>query len=328
MLPFRLRHTDKIVWIFLAIIGALVVLAMAFAIRSQQFFESRVEYMTLFEDGSGIKTGTAVKISGIDVGMVRKVSLNDDNMVEVWFDVLERFSDRIRLDSRVALSAPAGLGSFLPGGSGLVVTVGNRASPLVNPGGFVRAEEPETLSEILERWQSEGVVQNLKDIVEQVAILIGKVNEEDSPVWQSLENVQAVTAKVARGEGLLGELTEDESRLRGQVEESMLSLQNSLGQVEKATKSLQSASLTLDERLKEIDTLLKNLEQFSEDAKVFAASMKEMGNNAQPIPQDVRDTVDNLDKRIDDLGAIITGLKESFPINMVVKEDEKADDQK
>ncbi|MGA1355047.1 MAG: MlaD family protein [Candidatus Limnocylindrus sp.] len=172
MVPFRIRHADKVAAAFIAATVAVVLSVVFLVIKGQQLFATRIPYYTIFDDAGGVAPETPVKLAGIEVGKVRRVSLTDDNRVRVDFDVLEAFADRVRADppgkrceralreflercsltvleqeeaaqgqdgqkscaeleqdkrlcgSRVKASLPAGLGAFLPGGGGLVLTVG------------------------------------------------------------------------------------------------------------------------------------------------------------------------------------------------------------
>ncbi|MFF7943379.1 MCE family protein [Nocardia gamkensis] len=47
---------------------------------------SRVEYAAVFTDSSGLRPGDTVRIAGVEVGTVRRVSLRDDHRVRVSFD--------------------------------------------------------------------------------------------------------------------------------------------------------------------------------------------------------------------------------------------------
>ena len=59
---------------------------------------SRHQYTTVFSDGGGLKPESPVRIAGIEVGSVRAVTLTPDNKVEVVFDVLDEYADRLRQD--------------------------------------------------------------------------------------------------------------------------------------------------------------------------------------------------------------------------------------
>ena len=120
MQSFRLRHSDKLVWIFLTGVVVILGIVVFLTVKGQNLFEKRLQYRTIFRDGGGLSTGTTVTISGMEVGMVRHLTLNEENNVEVTFEVMERFADRIREDSRVGVQGVGGFGGGVFGGFGSV----------------------------------------------------------------------------------------------------------------------------------------------------------------------------------------------------------------
>jgi ABC-type transporter Mla subunit MlaD len=338
--PFRLRYADRLVGVFLLSTALILVVTLISIVRSQELFKRRIEYKTVFDDGGGIKPQTPVTIAGIEVGKVRRVHLTEDNRVEVRFDILIDYVDRIVGDppgrdctmkepskngcgSRVAASVPAGLGAFLPTGGGLTILVGKKGNPSIEAGGFVQSEQPEGLNEILARLQHEGVVQNAKDIVEQVALLLRRINDTEGPIWRSVENVQAVTARAKDGKGIVGQALNDQSDLSKQVRASLESLERSLQGVEKSVADVNVVTDSVKAKEAEIGRVIANLEKFSDEARSVGVKLGRFSDEAEKVPPDLRATIANLDKRIDDLGVILRGLKKSFPLNMVV--DQEAD---
>jgi ABC-type transporter Mla subunit MlaD len=355
MQPFRLRHADRIVAGFLLFILATVAMALFFVVKSQGLFKRRISYVTVFKDGGGIAPETPVRIAGIEVGAVRAVRLTDDDRVEVIFEVLEEYTDRLRQDppggacdkqksglsmlddeatrkaddeeqkkcgSRIAASVPAGLGAFLPT-SGLVIQVGNRENPVIEPGGLLPADEPEGLNELLARLQKEGIVQSARDIVTQVDELLRRVNDDEGPIQQTLKNVEAVTARAAEGKGLVGEITRDNSPTQKRVTAALEKVDAALVDLQKASADISVVSANVRGKNEEIARFIDAMDQFGKDAKKASHELRLLAEDSRKIPPDVRDAVKNLNQRIDDLGAIISGLKNTFPFSSVVDDDTK-----
>ena len=353
MVPFRLRQADRVVagFLLLAFLVTSAVLILVF--KNQGLLRRRVTYRTVFADGGGIRAETPVKLAGIEVGAVRRVRLTDDDQVEVTFDILEEYSDRLRADppgdlckrkatmgmllsdtekkteddrkrlcgTRVAVSLPAGLGAFLQ--SGLELKVGNRQNPLVDPDGFVPAEESEGLNELFSRLQKEGLVQSARDIVVQVDTLLKTINDQEGPVQSTLRHVEEVTGRAAAGKGLVGEITRDNSPTQQKVTASLEKLDRSLEQLEQASHDVAKVIAGVSQRSEDIDLLITNLQEFSSTAKEVGRDLQVFAEDSKAVPPDVRSAIANLNARIDDLGAIIGGLKNSFPLNMVVEDPKK-----
>lgn len=341
MTPFRLRYADRIAAVFLLGTGILLVMSIALFVKGQNLFVKRYEFWTLFEDGGGVAPETPVKIAGIEVGKVRRVSLTDDNQVKVVFEVLEDFAGRIRMDpkgvdceadedsekrcgSRVTVSLPAGLGAFLPS-SGLSISVGNRNNPPVPPGGFVKTKKSKGLQELLADLQKEGVVKNAQNLVEQVSVLITRINDVKGPIWQSVENVEAVTRRVRDGKGVVGEALVDNSKLHRRLDQSLTRLDNTLASLESASNHVASVTEQVEGSRDKIDRFLGAMDEVAAELKQVSLDLRAFASGAREVPKDVRQATQNLDQRIDDLGDIIRGLKTSFPLNLVVEDEQKKD---
>lgn len=353
MSSFRLQHTDRIVSAFLlAVLGTLTA-AVFFVVRDQGLFKRRIEYRTVFADGGGLKPETPVRIAGIEVGSVRKVTLTKEDKVEVVFDVLEEYADRLTADpsdgscpskkasmidseeqrkatetakkncgARVAASVPAGLGAFLPT-SGLVIEVGNRNNARISKGGFVPADESEGLAELIERLQKEGVVQNARDIILQVDALLKNINDPDGSIQQTLAHVATVTGRAAEGKGLVGELTRDNSPTQRQIAASLEKLDKALADLQLSAANIQQVTAGVSGRTAEIDGFITRLSGFADDAATVGKDLSTFASDARAIPPDVRAAIANLNSRIDDLGVIVRGLKNTFPFNMVGDDEKK-----
>lgn len=356
-LPFRIRYADRLVAGFLLAVLAIVTVAVLLVVRGQGLFKSRHQYTTVFSDGAGLKPESPVRIAGIEVGSVRAVTLTPENKVEVVFDVLDEYADRLRQDpadgscsqksrssmmdsdeekaaadavkkrcgSRVAAGIPAGLGAFLPT-SGLIIVVGNSDNPLVPPGGLVPADEPEGLSELLARLQKEGIVQSARDIVIQVDELLRSINDPSGSIQQTLAHVEEVTGRAAAGKGLVGEVTRDGSPTQRRVGEALLSLERSLAELEKASADISAVTASVRAKDPEIQRVIAGLDAFATDARAAGKDLRTFAKDSKELPPDLRNTIGNLNRRIDDLGDIITGIKKSFPLNLVVDGGKKGAD--
>lgn len=332
MVPFRIRHADRIVAGFLFAVLVVVVTALFLSLKSQDLFKARVTYFTTFDDGGGLKADTPVKIAGIEVGKVKKVELTDDNRVKVTFEVLEQYANRLthdvgedcekappeekRCGARVTMSVPAGIGAFLPTGGGLTVLVGNMSNPPVEPGGLVESEKQEGFNDFLARLQKEDVVKNAQEIVAQIALLLKRINDVQGPIWKTVENVEAVTTRAKDGKGVLGEALAPGSPTHQQVRAALDSLERSLASIEKSSSDVAVVTDGVRMKMDEVRSFIDNLEQFSKDAREVGTKLDAFSTEAKKIPPDVREAVANLNARIDDLGVVIGGLKKTWPFSM------------
>jgi len=165
--------------------AAIVLMVFLFFIGSEQkIFARKNEYKVRLDTVAGLAEGNPVKISGVTVGVVKDIYLPQDPKqkdVDITLMVDRKYSDRIRGDSRVRMKK---LG-LLAGDSYIDITPGNPRFDPLEPGSLIPAARQTNVDQLIS--SGEDLVDNFVQIS------------------YSLKNV---LARVDRGEGLLGELTQ------------------------------------------------------------------------------------------------------------------------
>src|ERR1700693_3700235 len=94
----------------LTLVSVAIFIVGVFLISGQVgFFTKTVTIRTLAPDAAGLKNGAPVRLTGIDVGTVRRVQIsgNTDSSqaVEIVMDVVSSYQPRIHIDSEAFLVA-------------------------------------------------------------------------------------------------------------------------------------------------------------------------------------------------------------------------------
>ncbi len=330
MQPFRIRHADRVVSSFLLAVLLVVVVVVFLVVKRQDLFVERVPYWTVFADGEGLKVGSPVRIAGIEVGKINRVQLTAEDRVRVEFEILAAYTDRLVADlpgtdcsssfdrpescgSRLRSPSGLGLGTLFPGGGGLVVEVGQRSNPAIASGNFVPSVAEVGIMARLERA---GVLEQLRAIVDETSLMLARLNNPDGPLWKSLGNLERVTAQAQSGQGVLGELMQPRSPLYSKVQASLDSLQKSMAQVESSTAHVEQVTGGVEQKMAQVQALIDNLEAFSKDARAAGQGLKRFADESEKVPPATREAIVNLNERIDDLGAILRGLKKTIPFGL------------
>jgi phospholipid/cholesterol/gamma-HCH transport system substrate-binding protein len=208
-MKFSIRFADQIV-------GTLVILALAILVfvifmlgKSQRWFVNDSQYKTYFTSASGIGPNMAVQYKGFTIGHVKKLSLSDDDRVEIIFTIFEEYAHRVTEGSLVELQeSPIGLGSsfnFYPG----------KGAEFILEGGVI----PTVNSTEGKKYISDGLADipkandSIGNIVTQVNSILENVNnalagsEGETALGQIVNNVEDATASLSTlAEGLSGQL--------------------------------------------------------------------------------------------------------------------------
>ena len=68
--------------------------------QQEGLFQQYVEYRAIFKNVSGLKAGSEVHLAGVTVGNVLDTVINPEGNIVVTFQVIKKYSDRVRQDSR------------------------------------------------------------------------------------------------------------------------------------------------------------------------------------------------------------------------------------
>ena len=193
-------------------IGAVLLVITIFLIgQKSSLFSSTFTVKAYFKDVQGLRSGTNVRLSGIDIGTVQKVAIVDDTTGRVEVDMnlqtdIKRF---IRTDTKATIETEG-----LVGNKVVVLKIGSSTAEPVKDGGYIQSEEPLGFSAIIA--QTEGIMKYTKDMTKDLSEIVGRVN---------------------RGEGSIGKLLTDEelynnaTSLTRQADESLKNITDELNRV-------------------------------------------------------------------------------------------------
>jgi len=205
-MKFSIRFADQIV-------GTLVLLALAILVfvifmlgKSQRWFVKDCEYKAYFTSASGISPNMAVQYKGFTIGHVKKLSLADDDRVEVIFSIFEEYTDRVTKSSLVErVESPIGLGSsfnFYPGVKGETPLDELSEIPVV---------DSQKSKELISEGRKSG--DNISNIMDQVSSILDNIDKaivgaDGKPSLEKIiSNVEAGTASLQTlAENISGQL--------------------------------------------------------------------------------------------------------------------------
>lgn len=134
------------------------------------WFESKRNLITHLDSADGIHVGTQVEMSGLRIGSVVDIELKSTTLVEVRFQISEKYFARVHQDSALQLIRP-----FIIGEKVLDLSSGTDASPSIRDGGLVQVRESIDFMDLLSGRKlgpylsSMGkITDNLKSVAETI----------------------------------------------------------------------------------------------------------------------------------------------------------------
>ncbi len=282
------RVNFTLVGLFVLVFGAAVIWTAVWlsAQEDHKTYETYVAYV--YESVAGLSPRAAVKYRGVDVGFVRKISLDKGNpeRVRLLFDI--EAGTPVNADT-VALLSVYGI----TGLTFVDLTGGNRHSaPLVaRPG--ERYPEIRTGPSLLASassglMQATELAQEFKKIAEQILKLLNQENQD--ALSNTLQSIERITTALATRDQEIGTTLVRVSAILDNAARTVQELPALLGALRKGAEGINSVLGTVDRTATNLDQLIVDTRA---DLGRFARGAVAQ---ATPILTDLRRLVDNLQR--------------------------------
>ena len=255
---------------------ALVLLAvLIFLITGQTtLFTSRSTLVTYLDDAAALTEGSPVRLNGILVGKVDKITLSGSStprrVVKVDLEIGDKWFPSIPVDSQSAIAAENVLGSKF------INIKKGKSAQAVKAGAEIQSLDTREFDEVVQQGYSllgslQGIIKKVDAIVGQVEVgkgSIGKllVDEEIYNKLMSIVNeVDTMTKTLNRGEGTIGKLLKDD-KLYGDV-------RGSLARIDSVVQGLQEGQGTAGKLLKD-PALYDDMRGTIKDMRVILAGIE------------------------------------------------------
>jgi len=273
-------------------VGITVVVAIALAMagtfligREQQFWERKQSYEIRFARINGLRVGSVVSLTGVDIGSVDDISFPDNtsaNYLSVIVRVSRSAAARIREDSTARIRTIGLLGDKY-----VEISAGSPQAALLPPDSIIPSADPIDYEALL--GEGGDIITNFVEVT---------------------NSLRSVLSSIERGDGLLGQIVKN----REQGAATLADLQKTIAHVEHTTASLErmagdveagkGAFGVLLRRGGDMERLLGNLQLVSGKLAALAGKLESaQGALPQPIQdkeygeallRDLRATVRNL----------------------------------
>jgi phospholipid/cholesterol/gamma-HCH transport system substrate-binding protein len=202
----QLTWTELRVGLFV-LVGLFVVAAGIFYVTGSQFLGPKYRLKTLLPEVSGLSTGAPVRIDGVEVGNVEKISIvprsagkpaEKNENIEVIFRVERQYQNDILTDSTAMLVTEGLLGNRY-----VNITRGFTGVPL-KEGQEVPGTEEKAIKEVVER--SADVLANLQALSENIQDLVHGVQAGKGTIGKLLNDPAAynhLNSILAKGDSLI-----------------------------------------------------------------------------------------------------------------------------
>ncbi|MBW7908299.1 MAG: MCE family protein [Kiritimatiellae bacterium] len=202
--PFKFRHVNEIVGLFVLAVVAVLIAGIILAGRAQDWFEPvyRVRLDFPPEGSLGLQKGAEVQILGTRVGRVEGIRVWTNGTMHARLSIKGDFIRFVREDSKAIVKKKFGVAgdSYVEITEGRGEDLGERpALPALKD-----TEITEVAQTILKQIQ-----EAILPLLESYTKLAQSLQDENGPLMKLLANLETVSRGLAEGEGSAGQLLRD-----------------------------------------------------------------------------------------------------------------------
>jgi len=276
------------VGLYVIFITCLSLAAVLYLGYKKGLFAERVTYYVVSTTGENVERGVPVRLSGFNIGYVGDVSLDTVDNVLITVQILQKYQDWFKTDSKIILVQ----GGFI-GQTYLKLVPGSEQSPVLEEDSVIKLDRVGGLEEII--TEAQPVIEDLKAIVANIKDITGHFLDESGAPQQILTNIESVTAEIRAGKGLAGYLLNDPRPVKR--------LDSLLDNTDKAmvriTNLVDQAALRVEDigpMQQEITLLVAELRSFVEELKSLRAQINPAVDDVVEITGEVRKATEDLDR--------------------------------
>ncbi len=310
--------------------GIMLFLATLMGLGSEQnMVEQNYVLTTEFNEIAGLRTGAAVRLAGMDVGVVTDIKFNaaavgqaepnseeqgtgsaegaapGDKHIAVRMRVAKRFSERIRGDTLASIQTQGVLGDQF-----IAISLGSLSKPEIAPGGVVASVDPQSLLDGVPE-----IKEKLLSIADQIdRALRGDDGEKaGKSVFEILNSVRNIITEVEDGKGVLHALVYDESVTRD-VKGAIDGLDRAVDSVADMTHEIQHGDGTIHALIYEnqIKNLVGSLQKTADNLDAVVLAVREGDGVVHSLlyGDEGKNLIDNLTAASADIRTMMTEIGE------------------
>jgi phospholipid/cholesterol/gamma-HCH transport system substrate-binding protein len=195
------------IFVVLTVLAAIAIIE---TLGSADIFSHGYHISALFNSAQDLKIGDRVKIAGVEVGSVEKISLAD-NKVSVTMKLQKNAV--VKTDSKATIKFTG-----LMGQNYVAIDFGSTGSPKADEGAVLETVEQPDLSAIMAKLDNAAAgIQNITKVFsgDKIDNILGPLTDffkqNSAPLAATIANIKNVSSQIAAGQGTIGKLIYDDS---------------------------------------------------------------------------------------------------------------------
>ena len=195
---------ERLAGTFVLLAVGLLVWLLITSQKTQNLFEDEITLYATMSSIQAVNKDTNVIISGLDIGTVTNVDIDDENHVRITMSILKKYQKLIRTDSTAEL---LNFKFALLGKSVIEISVGSPGLPVIEDGSTLVIKESFNLVQLVAKF--EPVLVTLQDSIKKMNEILQAIDPEQvgtnvSNLESISSDLKAITHQIKQGKGLAG----------------------------------------------------------------------------------------------------------------------------
>lgn len=235
-------ETNLGIFVFLVVLAAWAIME---TLGGADFFHQGYHVNALFNTAQELKPGDSVKMAGVEIGRVEKITL-DTNADKVRVTMKLQPGANVKTDSKATIRFTG-----LMGQNFVAIDFGTPDAPRVVDGAILATEEQPDLNAIMAKLDNAATgIQNLTrsftgdTINNLLGPLTDLIKQNSAHLTLTISNIESISSQVASGQGTVGKLIYDQS-LYNSAMDTVSNLQTAVTSANQLVNSVTNGQGTL-----------------------------------------------------------------------------------
>ncbi|TLY28915.1 MAG: MCE family protein [Nitrospirae bacterium] len=289
----------QIVGSFVLIPLIVLVLVGLFMAEAQHVFEGKYHLRTSLSKSYGLEPGAPVLVSGIPIGRVELVDLNDRGTVDVLLQLRARYHELVRGDSELGITKSG----VVVGQTQVAIGMGSQSKPVLPDGAVIKAVEPQDIGEL---------VNEVKPVLDAVKQTLLRTEEITRDVQTTIQTAGRALAQVEQA-------TRELPAMIASVQRTVTSVEQTAAALPMVTGSISKSLAVVDGIARDVKAMSGKLPAVIDSAQSTVQSVKTLTESVNRVTQELAPLLESAQTTMNDVSTIIRGAKQTFPISRFVR---------
>jgi len=258
--------------------------------KTQNLFEEDITLYATMSSIQAINKDTNVIISGLEVGMVTDVSINDENHVFITMSIIKKYQKLIRTDSIAEL---LNFKFAMLGKSVIEISVGSPQLPVIKDGSTLIIKESLNLVKLISKV--EPVLISLQESIKKTNEILQAIDPEQvgtnvNNLTEISNSLKIITRQIEQGKGPVGNAVFND-KLKTDVVTSAANIKEITEQTKIIIEQSKVLIESLQQQVNDMPEIIEQVKPLLEEADKTIKATQKVWPLSSSMPDDNKQTL-------------------------------------